>query len=211
MRFERKYRIENLSLAELKQILRLHPVSFRTLHPDRQINNIYFDSPDLLTYHQNLSGVGYRKKYRVRWYGEDLRKVQDPRLEIKIKKNELGEKQSFKLSPFSLENLAPLTAAVNRSNPDGMLLKPVLLNSYKRAYLISSDGRFRATIDHDMQYHSLINQPHFTRFFHGDPAIVLEIKYEADTDMLLSKITQRLPFRQGKHSKYVVGVEMTNA
>lgn len=210
MRFERKYRIETLTVSEVEQILRLHPVSFRQLHPDRQINNIYFDSPDLMTYHQNLSGVGYRKKYRIRWYGEDPKKVRKPKFEIKIKKNELGEKETFKVEKFSLDRLGPITKEVNRLNPDGNLLMPVLLNSYKRGYLISSDGRFRVTIDHHMHYHSLINQPHFARYYYGDPAIVLEVKYEAETDNLLSEITQRLPFRQSKHSKYVVGVEMTN-
>lgn len=210
MRFERKYRIENLTLSEVKQILHLHPVSFRKLHPDRQINNIYFDSPGLLTYHQNLSGVGYRKKYRIRWYGEDPKIVRKPKFEIKIKKNELGEKETFKVGKFSLDRLEPITKEINRLNPDGAMLMPVLLNSYARAYLISSDGRFRATIDHHMYYHSLINRAPFSRYYFGDPAIILEIKYKADTDALLSQVTQHLPFRQSKHSKYVTGVEMTN-
>lgn len=210
MRFERKYRVENLTLSEVMQILRMHPASFRKLHPDRQINNIYFDSPDLMTYHLNMSGVGYRKKYRIRWYGDDPKQIHKPKFEIKIKKNELGEKQTFKVEKFSLNDLEAITKEINRLNPDGSLLRPVLLNSYERAYLISSDGRFRITIDHRMHYHSLLNRAHFTRYFYRDPAIIIEIKYEAETDDLLNQISQFLPFRQSKHSKYVVGVEMTN-
>lgn len=188
----------------------MHPVSFRTLHPDRQINNIYFDTPDLLTYRQNMAGVGHRKKYRIRWYGPDPKQIHKPKFEIKIKKNELGKKESYKLQEFALGDLTEITREINRLNPDRNLLRPVLLNSYERLYLISSDGRFRVTIDHRMHYHSMLNQPHFTRYYHGDPAIIVEIKYEADTDDLLNQITQYLPFRQTKHSKYITGVELTN-
>jgi SPX domain protein involved in polyphosphate accumulation len=210
MRFERKYRIEDLTLTEVRQLFLMHPVSFRTLHPDRQINNIYFDTPDLLTYRQNMAGVGYRKKYRVRWYGADPKQVRKPKFEIKIKQNELGKKETHKLEEFSLVNLTEVTREVNRLNPDGNLLKPVLLNSYERLYLISSDGKFRVTIDHRMHYHSMLHHPHFTRYYHGDPAIIVEVKYKADTDDLLNQITQYLPFRQTKHSKYITGVELTN-
>ena len=42
-RFERKYRIDNLTLEEVRQVLRMHPVAFRKQHADRRINNIYFD------------------------------------------------------------------------------------------------------------------------------------------------------------------------
>ncbi len=210
MRFERKYRIENLSLAEVRHLLHVHVASFSTLYPDRQINNIYFDSPDLLTYRLNTAGVGYRKKYRVRWYGDDPRQVSNPQFEIKIKKNELGEKQIFPVDSFSLTHLQPLTQQINQLAKGGNLLLPVLLNSYKRSYLISRDGRFRVTIDHHMHYHGLLRQAHFLRYTLGDPAIILEMKYEAEDDESLHAITQNLPFRQSKHSKYVVGVELTN-
>lgn len=210
MRFERKYRVDILTLAEVKQIFFLHPASFREHHPDRQINNIYFDSPDLITMGLNHSGVGYRKKFRVRWYGADPAVVEKPRFEIKLKKNELGGKEITDIEPFSLDNLYPLTDKINHLVTDSIVLQPVLLNSYQRSYLISADGRFRVTLDHHMHYHSLLNQSQFTGYIHHDPAIVIELKYEADNDDLLSEVSQFIPFRQSKHSKYVTGVEMTN-
>jgi SPX domain protein involved in polyphosphate accumulation len=210
MRFERKYRVEIMSLAEVRQILWMHPASFMEHHPDRQINNIYFDSADLVSMGLNHSGVGYRKKYRVRWYDADPQNVSRPTFEIKLKKNELGGKESQVLDPFDLNDLTSLTENVNQLVPGSIRLQPVLLNSYSRSYLISADGKFRITIDHHMRYHSLLNRPFFTGYIHHDPAIVIELKYEAATDDLLSEISQYLPFRQTKHSKYVTGVEMTN-
>ncbi|MFK7970547.1 MAG: VTC domain-containing protein, partial [Bacteroidia bacterium] len=152
MRFERKYRITLQSLAEVKQMLALHPAGFREHHADRQVNNIYFDNTDLLTYHLNTSGVGSRKKYRVRWYGENPSEIVNPIFETKIKQNELGSKRLIPVQPFSLNKLSPLTEEVNQQNPDLIALFPVLLNSYQRAYLISADGRYRATLDFNMQY-----------------------------------------------------------
>ena len=41
MRYERKYKIENLSLSLVEQSIRLHPAGFRKIFPDRQVNNIF--------------------------------------------------------------------------------------------------------------------------------------------------------------------------
>ena len=209
MRFERKYRIEGITPQDLRQLLRMHPASFRTLYPNRQISNIYFDSPNLMTFHLNVAGVGQRKKYRVRWYGEDVREIQNPRFEIKIKHNELGEKEVHSVDAFSLDNLEGITRSANLLHGGEHGLQPVLLNSYRRAYLQSMDRRFRLTIDWDLRYHSLRNHGDFHRYLIHDDALILEIKYAQADDPRANFITQHLPFRQSKHSKYVRGVELT--
>ena len=86
-------------------------------------------------------------------------------------------------------------------------LRPTLLNTYLRSYFISADGRFRLTVDRTMNFHSFNarNLPH--RQAVKDDAVILEIKYEAEDDHdYLSWISQRLPFRLGKNSKYVNGL-----
>ena len=70
MRYERKYRIENVDISLINQIVKMHPAGFRKAYPDRSVNNIYLDTPDFETYRANVAGVSERKKYRVRWYGE---------------------------------------------------------------------------------------------------------------------------------------------
>ncbi|MDB4285785.1 polyphosphate polymerase domain-containing protein [bacterium] len=212
MRFERKYYIQGLTLAEVTLMLRFHPASFRTLHPDRQVNNVYFDSTTLSTFHQNIEGVNQRHKYRLRWYGEEVDQIADANFEIKIKHNELGSKKVIPLLEdrvYTLANLPELTHRINRLPHVPFHLQPVLLNSYKRSYYTSMDGVFRVTIDHDLRYHSLLLGPSFTRYSVKDSAIVLEIKYEEEEDNKANLITRHLPLRQGKHSKYVKGVQMT--
>lgn len=209
MRFERKYRIVGKSLAVVNQLMRLHPAGFRPLYPDRQVNNIYFDTPEFTTYHQNVYGINQRRKYRVRWYGDTPFEIQKPRFEIKIKHNELGDKVVHPIDDFSLDSLKPLSRAVIQWVPEMHTLQPVLLNSYTRSYFISQNKQFRLTVDHTLCYHSLWSIPHFRRYQIRDEAIILEIKYDEGIDDLVPFITQHMPFRQSRHSKYVNGIYLT--
>ena len=90
MRYERKYRIEDLRLEMVHQIIKNHPSSFRKIYPDRQVNNIYFDTPNYTTYTENVMGIAQRKKFRVRWYGDRRDTRTKNNLEVKIKDYELG-------------------------------------------------------------------------------------------------------------------------
>ena len=74
MRYERKYKVSDLHHHVILQTIRMHPAGLRKIYPDRQINNIYFDSTGLQCYHDNVDGIGERKKFRVRWYGDDVKK-----------------------------------------------------------------------------------------------------------------------------------------
>lgn len=210
MRFERKYRIVGKTPEVVWQMVKLHPAGFRELHPSRQINNIYFDTPALASLNQNLYGIGQRKKFRLRWYGEDPTKIRDAKLEIKIKHNELGRKELFEFPDAELADLKTITAKANKLLYPQAQLQPVLLSSYRRDYYRSGDQKFRLTVDYEMKYHSLLMSPRFSGYRVGDPVIVVELKYDEAEDGLVEFITQHIPFRQEKHSKYVSGVFMTN-
>ncbi|MFK7809224.1 MAG: VTC domain-containing protein, partial [Saprospiraceae bacterium] len=114
MRYERKFRLETTQLNVVHQVVRQHPASFTKAYPDRQVNNIYFDTPDLNCYKDNLIGTSQRKKFRVRWYGTTDRLVKNPILEVKIRDNSLGDKESYKFQDFQLSNLEELTDQVNQ-------------------------------------------------------------------------------------------------
>ena len=62
LRYERKFRIEGLNWSALQQIIRQHPAAFCKAYPDRQVNNIYFDTPDFQAYHSNVNGAENRRK-----------------------------------------------------------------------------------------------------------------------------------------------------
>ncbi len=205
MRYERKYRVEDIGLDVARQVIRNHPASFRPLFPDRQINNIYFDTPNLTSYHENVAGIAQRKKFRVRWYGDQ---IADPRLEIKIKDNQLGAKKTYPVAPFDWEGLYSLQKEVQTLSASGAVFRPTLVNAYHRAYFATSDGHFRLTLDWNLRYFSLYTARRFTRFNLHDDSIVLELKYEEEYEAEVDRIRQFLPFRQTKSSKYVTGMNL---
>ncbi|MDX2248752.1 MAG: polyphosphate polymerase domain-containing protein [Bacteroidia bacterium] len=210
MRFERKYRIAGKTPETIRQMIWLHPAGFRVLHPRRKINNIYFDALTLSALDQNVYGVNERKKFRLRWYGEDSSKIHNAKLEVKIKHNELGRKELFAFPDTDLTDMNAITATVNKLLYPQADLQPVLLSSYQREYYISADGKFRLTIDSAMKYHSLRMSPHFHGYPITDPNVVIEVKYKRAEDSEVTFITQHIPFRQEKHSKYVSGMFLTN-
>lgn len=207
MRYERKYRIEGLSPPWVNQALRSHPASFRPLFPDRQVNNIYFDTPTLDEFYQNVAGNPQRRKHRLRWYGTVSEKLLSPVFEIKIKDGELGSKESQALPTTPWSELRTLFRQVPALKY--LPLRPVLINSYQRSYWGSADGRFRITIDSKLNFapFSWSHAPVKTQFF-DDMACVLELKYEQEDDQAAQAIFAHLPFRLTKNSKYVMGVNV---
>ncbi|MEM7101920.1 MAG: polyphosphate polymerase domain-containing protein [Bacteroidota bacterium] len=208
-RFERKYLLDNLSQNLLTQAVTLHPAGFVKAYPDRWINNIYFDTPDLIAYHDNVAGISNRRKYRVRWYGAEPFTIKSPRFEIKIKDNQLGSKVIKSIPEFSLDDIRKTTDHVNKMSGSFLPLYPTLMNSYLRSYFKTTDNKFRITVDRSMTYFSLLNGTKFTRYKIKDDRAILELKYARELDRKTDRITQFLPFRQTKSSKYITGMEFT--
>ena len=210
MRYEKKYQIDHLPRAAVEQMLQLHPAGFRRLFPNRQVNNIYYDTSDYQTFRQNVDGVPYRKKFRLRWYGPDTQRISQPRLEVKIKRGELGAKL---ISPFPDSIMNQLTS-VNRqvnhlllNQKSGVtLLQPTLVNHYLRSYWATPNGCFRLTVDDRLQFRSPLNSSRFYDTPVAEPAVILEIKYAATDDRTARFIFDHLPFRQTKKSKYGTGL-----
>ena len=209
MRFERKYRIENMTMRHVLLFIKMHPVSFRNIYPNIIINNIFFDTPHLASAQDNLDGSSIRKKYRLRWYGESQHIISKPMLETKYKENALGGKLHKKMPDFELKNLNDITKAVNDAIVQKTVLKPILLNSYERSYWGSPDGKFRVTVDHNLRFHSLMHSPNFQKYNCNDAAIIMEVKYEEEDEIDFDRIGKMFPFRLSKNSKYINGIFLT--
>jgi len=210
MRYERKYKIENLSYSLVEQSIRLHPAGFRKIFPDRQVNNIYFDTSDWTTFKENVMGIAERKKFRIRWYGENLQDIEQPIFEIKIKSNQLGDKISHPILPFQLSKLDLTFKEIQNLSEAKVSLLPTLLNSYHRSYFGTPDGKFRITLDRKLRYFSLLNNFIFNTYQIQDEGVVMELKYKETLDLATDRITQHFPFRMTKSSKYVSGIELVN-
>lgn len=216
MRYERKYRIEQLSPAAVRQTVRLLPHGFRVAYEERVVNNIYFDTPDFIKIRENRDGISNRKKLRVRWYG-DLR-GEEATLEIKGKKNMLGTKDFFKTKFSDFKNLKELTDFVlTATNSRNYELRPVILNQYKRTYFVTSDQKIRITVDENLRFFPLFDKGSVTpvstifdadeSFWMNSPYAILELKYERGNEQYANEIAQYLPFRLTKFSKFATGMQ----
>ena len=198
MRYEIKYALSVVDLGIIKQAIINHPFSFTTAFANRIVNNIYFDTPELNWFYQNLNGDPNRTKLRYRWYDEE-KNIGSGKFEIKLKRNLLGDKKYINQSFSSYEDL-------ERYMPDQeifpFLIKPTLKNKYSRSYWISADTKFRITLDTNLTFE---HTEHST-LLHTEEKIILEIKFAKEDYVFFDELNKFLPFRQTKFSKYATGI-----
>jgi len=216
-RFELKLTTDRCELHRVRAWFRTHPYGFSTLYPSRRVNSVYFDTPDLASYFENLAGVASRWKIRLRWYGTDLARV-DGTLEIKRKQGLLGWKPQYKLSDFvrlddttwpavrrSLRSQVPEAwrACLDRSHC------PLILASYTRAYYGSADGVVRATVDVDQAVYDQRRsvRPNLDRPSPLVDRVIIELKCVASQRERLMDVASAFPIRVERHSKYVSSVD----
>jgi len=163
-------------LAQARSWIRLHPAGFVVAYPPRCVNSLYLDTPHLSSLNDNLGGVSYRRKLRLRWYdalptgrpfhprgaqlvsqppyGDGDTDIQ-PILELKQKRNLLGMKKRYAL-PCRLDLALPWTEILNKVwanvGVDWQAIlqtvnQPTLINRYQREYYVTPDGAIRATLD----------------------------------------------------------------
>ena len=221
MRFERKFVARSAFVDEVIEIVLTNPACFSEIYQSRWVNNIYFDSADMVSYRSGVEGQRDRFKTRLRWYGERYSAVAKPVLEIKSKQGLLGGKKRFTVTDFDMHDCCSpddLVALAGRGEIAGdsrellSCLYPTLLNRYKRRYYISGDGRYRLTIDNYMDYcdPAVFNTNWPAKTYSRSPQkVIIEIKYAPDEDNDLKQITSHLPYRLSKSSKYIDGIQQT--
>ena len=216
-RYERKFLIDDLDYDTAFNLVYCSTAGFIEAYPPRMVNNIYYDTFDFSSFHENVDGISDRMKTRIRWYGEDTEWARKLVLEYKMKDSMLGTKKSYSLSglSFRIDNdLGVIHDALElqQNLPEGVRIEmmrrtPILANRYKRDYLISADGLYRLTIDTDMQYYPICNNKINWCNVHSDmKSIILELKYPVDLDNGVNDVSNTLPFRLTKNSKYVTGM-----
>jgi hypothetical protein len=217
LRYERKFLAEPMSLAETLALVRRHPALFCEAYPPRSVNNIYLDSPALRDYHDHIQGVACRSKMRIRWYGSCGLAVEQPVLERKIKRGMVGGKFSHPLPAMAWDADDPrrvVDAALRCGDVPAALRAaaglrmPTLVNRYQRRYYVSADGSFRLTVDWDLQFSGFARFAADGSFSAAGPSVILELKYAPrHADLAADAVSNALPFRLARCSKYVLGVQ----
>ena len=95
-RYEIKFVAESFQYHNILNWLNQHNSCLKVEYPDRQVNNIYFDSYNHNSYCENIYGSSIKSKVRFRWYGSsEVPKIGS--LEIKCKRNQLNWKLIYKI------------------------------------------------------------------------------------------------------------------
>ncbi|MCI0696940.1 VTC domain-containing protein [candidate division KSB1 bacterium] len=217
LRYERKFVVSELMPHEIEALVRLHPAMFFEAYPQRFVNNLYLDSHDLKSYFDNVDGLKDRMKVRIRWYGDLFGIIEKPVLELKSKNDLVGEKASFPLVPFAMDERFQLDTIHevfrNDEIPEIMKmqllsLEPVLLNRYSRKYFQSVNHDYRITIDSEMEFYAINAQNNtFSQKYIDTVNTVVELKYDCGKNRGAPAITSYFPFRLSKNSKYANGIE----
>jgi hypothetical protein len=217
-RYELKIPMEDVPLFHIRRWINLHPMAFREAFPIRQVNNIYFDTPDLVSFQDHLDGVHSRRKFRLRWYGSKV-KFSQSQMEIKKKHGDLGEKEIFFIDElFDLNRQSWDEVQENLKAVLSPLLiemisvcRPVLINHYTREYFESWDGAIRISLDYD---HNTYDQRFsgFPNLCYGEPhhnVPLIEIKAGMHNYESVVRALTSLPRRAEPFSKYIDGMLST--
>lgn len=207
MRYELKYNPINNRYQDIFQILRQHPAGFVPVYKERQINNIYFDTPDLSCFHESTAGVSERKKYRLRWYGPNWNSIINPKLEVKIKVNSLGYKEIHPWNDFNHRELMDQVYQMRNKRLLPPSFIPVCSNTYLRSYFASNNGDFRITIDRSLCFGSFITGA--STPYRREESLIVELKYDETLEGKVDWIRQYLPYQRTRYSKYTQALRQT--
>ena len=205
-RYEYKYHLENGSLAKILNLVEAHPAGFRTAYPIRLVNNFYLDTLSYHLFYQNIDGIAKRRKFRYRWYGE-FDNENTAQLEIKYKENELGWKELISLNLGDISSRQKLIQHFETTKLTNYFFEPKLYNQYSRYYFISSNEKFRLTVDYNQKFGIpfCYKEPYDIK--HDDSSIIVELKFDESEFDFLNEITSYLPFLRTKNSKYSNGIQ----
>ncbi len=222
-RYERKFLPTGLDLAGALAVVHRHPSLFREAYPPRLVNNVYLDSPTLGNYHDHVNGTANRSKTRVRWYGPPHGPIESPTLERKIKQGLVSRKETHRLPSLHLEGAAGrsrLAETFREAEIPELLrfglphLQPSLFNCYRRHYFLSRDRQFRLTVDSDLRFAGICGDtiaPDQAAFpsVHNSNFVIIELKYATENAGQADAVTNALPFRMTRCSKYILGIQST--
>ena len=185
------------------------------------VQSLYFDSPDFSACHDNLDGVGERRKLRLRWYDTPLPE-RHFFLELKWRSNRITGKHRLQFdSSVSLSALSysEIRRQLSRVVPDRfqrpleLYSEPVVLVSYRREHFVSFDRAIRLTLDYDLRFFDQLGRRGPSARFPVacDDLVVLEGKTPVGGEMRLRELLEPLAVRAHRCSKYVHGCRLIGA
>lgn len=207
--------VAELEYRFLLHWLKTHHRRFVEVHPVRQVNNVYFDTPGYAAYAESLAGISCRAKVRFRWYGTAA--IPDRgRLEVKVKRNLLGWKLAYPIDATFSEGMSwreIIREMLRRLPLEGKrwlheYSHPTILNRYRRHYWAAEFGKVRVTLDfdhrvYDQRYKPL---PNTRRIANMGRSVIIEVKCARKHSHRAAELMKGLPLVVSRNSKYCSGL-----
>jgi len=226
-RYEIKYFVDELKVPELRRELvarmETDPYSPKGGYP---VTSLYYDTPDLLFYWEKIEGLKFRRKVRLRLYGEPSDCVDDTPVQIEIKQrvNRVTQKRRIAL-PYGtaqrwLDGREEIDVDISQrpfvnevtTLMGNLDLRPIVTTGYLReAYVgTEADLGLRVTIDHKV--HGRDRDFHFAsgaenRFIIPPKLAIVELKANERVPYWATDMTARMNMSIIRVSKYCQSIE----
>ena len=162
-----------------------------------RIRSLYFDDPTDTALHEKLDGVNERRKFRIRYYNDDLDYIM---LECKMKRDGVGTKPQERLTLEETRKIIlgdtgwmarsgrPLLVAMYAEMKARQLV-PKTVVEYKRVPFVYSPRNVRVTIDWSIRTGDpkVFLDPDGLTLPIADDALLLEVKWDHYLPNVISK------------------------
>lgn len=226
-RYEIKYFVDEFKVPELRRELaaRMDTDPYSP-HGGYPVTSLYYDTPDLRFYWEKIEGLKFRRKVRLRLYGNPAECTDETAVQVEIKQrvNRVTQKRRTAM-PYGLaqrwlngreeidcdDSQRPFVNEVSAliGNLD---LRPMVTTGYLREAFVGRDADLglRVTIDHKV--HGRDRDFHFAsgaenRFIIPPKLAIVELKANERVPYWATDLTARLDMSVIRVSKYCQSVE----
>jgi hypothetical protein len=215
-RTELKYTGDLVAVGAALEWLHQSPEFFRQQYPQRQVNNVYFDTFDFDDATDNLIGLSDREKLRLRWYGREHRSGA-AKIEYKMKRRSMGSKSMHALELPDLSSMDARSLSrymlehcqrSSRLRIDSRAFNPTVFLNYQREYFINRIQNVRFTVDTGIQFCRIrrLGRGVLGRAMQPMPYTVLEVKFDLEHAAHAARALAGFPLRADRHSKYLASL-----
>lgn len=194
-----------------------------TLRNGYSVSSIYFDDYCNSNYHDTISGIPDRVKYRIRIYNNSLDTI---KAEVKYKHYNRVRKYSQRITESQMHAL--LNKEVLKDNFDNSasaiqlfniaILKksiaPKIIVAYDRKAYINNSGNVRITLDSNLRFSNDIDSfgnPNTVNYDNISQGTILEVKYDEFCPNYIMQLLETNNLTQTAYSKYGKCMEGNNA
>ena len=222
-RYEVKFVVDDIQLSEFYRWM-WTALSVAEAYPGREINSLYFDDINYQSARDNIIGLPYREKYRLRWYEQTNGPEADGlKMEKKVRNGRVGYKVFRFLEHSKLDFLSHEVSRLsdlfhNDFESLGLMessllphLIPVLQIRYFRNYYMD-ENQIRITVDDGIQFYPVESADRLSGSIPvRNTKKIIEVKFSPELKSRVSALFRTLHLMPHRCSKYLTGLAMTGS